>query len=149
LANRWLVEHRSSSEEISNLVAIVDRDLDDSATERLSPDWRLGICWNAVLHLAMLALAAEGYRPSRERSHERAVASLRYSVGLTQERVDLLDALRRRRNRSNYDRAGTVSRSEAREMFDLAVELRREVLEWLAANHPGLAPEPRRGSPSS
>ena len=53
------------------------RDLRDAAIQRLSADWRLGITYNAALQLAMIALAAEGYRPGRERAHERAILSLR------------------------------------------------------------------------
>jgi hypothetical protein len=74
LANRWLVQHESSREEVEDLLAVVDRDLTDAAIEGLSPDWRLGIVYNAALQLATLALAVEGYRPGRERAHERAKA---------------------------------------------------------------------------
>ncbi len=69
LANRWLVEHRGSPEEIADLLAVVDRDLEDAALDRLSSDWRLGISYNAALQLAILALAAEGYRTDRQRAH--------------------------------------------------------------------------------
>ena len=31
LANRWLVEHEPSREEIADLLAVVDRDLQDAA----------------------------------------------------------------------------------------------------------------------
>jgi hypothetical protein len=136
--NRWLVEHRPSPEETADLLAIVDRDLQDAAVDRLSADWRLGIAYNAALQLAILALAAEGYRPERERSHERAVRSLRYTVGLSQDAIDTLDAVRRKRHLSNYERAGTASYREAEEVYDLATDLRRIVMEWVGDNHPSL-----------
>lgn len=139
--HRWLTEHVSSLDEVAGLLAIVDRDLGDAATERLSPDWRLGISWNAILHLALLALATAGYRPARDRHHERAIASLHHTIGLTQQRVDLLDAIRRKRNASSYDRAGTVSASEAEEVYVLARTLRVEVLAWLGREHPELLPD--------
>ena len=76
LANRWIVRHEATVDEIRDLLAVVDRDLADAAVPRLSADWRLGIAYNAALQLATLALAAEGYRPARERGHERAILSL-------------------------------------------------------------------------
>jgi len=35
----------------------------------LDPDWRLNIAYNAALHSATAALAAEGYRATRESYH--------------------------------------------------------------------------------
>lgn len=138
LENHWLVEHQPSSEEISDLLAVVERDLQDAAVDRLSADWRLGIAYNAALQLALLALAAEGFRPERQRSHERAVQSLRYTVGLSQGSIDTLDAVRRKRHLSNYERSGTTSYREAEEVYELASGLRLDVLEWMQERHPDL-----------
>ena len=66
LTSRWLTEHQASPQEIADLLAVVDRDIEASAIEQLSPDWRLGIAYNATLQLATLALAAAGYRPERQ-----------------------------------------------------------------------------------
>jgi hypothetical protein len=138
LANRWLVEHAPSREEVEDFLSVVERDLRDASIENLSPDWRLGIAYNAALQLATLALAAEGYRPARERAHERAILSLRFTVCIEGPLVDTLDGVRRKRNISNYERAGTASASEAREMYKIATELRNRVLAWLRATHPEL-----------
>ena len=48
LANRWIVAHESTREEIADLFAVVDRDLADAAIPRLSADGRLGIAYNAA-----------------------------------------------------------------------------------------------------
>lgn len=138
--NRWLHEHETGETEIADLLSVIDRDLDDAAIDRLSADWRLGISYNAALQLANLALAAAGYRTTRERSHERAIQSLCFTVGVDQELIDLLDAVRRRGNISNYDRAGTTSASEAAEVYELAIKLRGIVLEWMQGVHPDLLP---------
>jgi hypothetical protein len=140
LANRWIVAHEPSPAETSDLLAVVDRDLTDAATPGLSPDWRLGITYNAALQLATLALAAAGYRPSRERAHERALLSLRDTVGTAVKTVDLLDAVRRKRNQANYERVGTTSAAEANELHQLVTVLRRDVIRWLKKNHRGLCP---------
>ena len=140
LASRWIVAHKSSVAETAELLAVVDRDLGDAAVRGLSPDWRLGISYNAALQLATLALAAAGYRPGRERAHERAILSLRYTVGIPAKTVDLLDAIRRKRNQINYERAGTTSAAEADELYEVIEDLRRDVVRWLKNNHPGLCP---------
>jgi hypothetical protein len=140
LANRWIVTHRPSREEIEELFAVVDRDLADAAIPRLSADWRLGITYNAALQLATLAMAAEGYRPGRERAHERAILSLRDTVGAVASTVDFLDAVRRKRNQASYEHAGSTSASEAEELYAVVTELRSEVIRWLRMKHPGLCP---------
>ena len=48
-ANGWLKDHRSSGEEIGNLLAIVERDLKDAAESIISADRRFGIAYNAAL----------------------------------------------------------------------------------------------------
>jgi hypothetical protein len=142
LANRWLVEHTTSPAEIADLMEVVRRDLEDAAIERLSPDWRMGIAYNAALQLATAALAASGYRVGRERSHERTILSLQYTVGFDQDSIDTLDAARRKRNASNYERAGTTSPSEAAEIHEIAVALQATVTSWLHQHYPHLLPKP-------
>lgn len=139
-ASRWIVAHEPSREEIADLFAVVDRDLKDAAVPRLSADWRLGISYNAALQLATLALAAEGYRPGRERAHERAILSLRDTVGIVGETVDVLDAVRRKRNQINYEHAGTTSDREAEEFYKAVTSLRAQVIRWLKHKHPELVP---------
>jgi hypothetical protein len=113
LENRWVTEHTPSREEVTDLLAVVDRDLEDAAITGLSADWRLGIAYNAALQLSILALAAEGYRAERQRMHERAIQSLRNTIGLDQSTIDALDVIRRKRHQSNYERAGTAPKSRA------------------------------------
>ena len=67
LANRWIVAHNASTAEVAALFAVVDRDLKDAVVPHLSADAKLGFAYAAALQLATIALAAEGYRPGRER----------------------------------------------------------------------------------
>lgn len=140
LANRWIVAHSPSVQEISDLFAVVDRDLTDAATPRLSDDWRLGITYNAALQLATIALVAEGYRAGRERHHERTILSLRETIGAERATVDLLDVVRRKRNQANYEVAGSTSAREAAELYRVVEELRSDVVRWLRKQHPTLCP---------
>jgi hypothetical protein len=61
--NGWLESHKSSREEIQNLLGIVERDLRDCRAQGVSSDWRFAIAYNAALQAATAALAAAGYRP--------------------------------------------------------------------------------------
>jgi hypothetical protein len=140
LGNRWIVVHEASPAEIADLFALVDRDLGDAGVPRLSPDWRLGITYNAALQLATLALAAAGFRPARERAHERAILSLRETAGANEATVNLLDSVRRKRNQNNYERAGTTSAAEASEFYEIATALRGQVVKWMRKHHKALLP---------
>jgi hypothetical protein len=50
--NGWLVAHKSSEQEIANLLGIVARDLKDSQAKDVSDDWRFAIAYNAALQAA-------------------------------------------------------------------------------------------------
>jgi len=39
--NGWLIAHRTSAREIADLVAVIERDLADSAAQNVSADWRM------------------------------------------------------------------------------------------------------------
>lgn len=138
LKSGWLVEHRPDRGEIGELLAIVDRDLTDARTERLSADWRLNIAYNAALQAATAALAAAGYRAARDAHHFRVIQSLRFTIGADAATVRQFDTFRKKRNMGGYERVGTVSDQEAGEMFVLAKRLRQEVTAWFQANHPEL-----------
>ena len=72
LENGWLLEQRTSAQEISDLLKAVERDLADARTPGLSADWKLNIAYNAALQAATAALAAAGYRASRDQHHAKA-----------------------------------------------------------------------------
>jgi hypothetical protein len=138
LARGWLQKHTPDRRETRDLMAIADRDITDAQVEGISADTRLSIAYNAALQLSVAALAASGYRPGREAHHYRALQSLRFTVGASADLVDQLDGFRRKRNISDYERAGGVSEYEAREMLVLARTLRGVMEEWLRSNHPEL-----------
>lgn len=139
LANGWLTEHETNAGEIRNLLALVDRDLHDARSPELSVDWRFNIAYNAALQLAVISLAAAGYRAVRSGPHHHlAIQSLAHTISLGEDTIRLLDRFRRKRNVAEYDSAGIISEQEASEMFDLAHALRQRILDWLRQIHPTL-----------
>lgn len=138
LQNGWLVQHATSASEISSLLAISDRDLKACQVKQLPADWRCAIAYNAALQAATAALAATGYRASRDNHHYRIIQSLAFTISPGTKFIDTLDGFRKKRNASNYDVAGSVSDKEADEILMLASKLRRDVEEWIRATQPEL-----------
>jgi len=117
---------------------MADRDLTQCQTPHLSPDWQLNIAYNAALQAATAALAAAGYRASREAHHYRVIQSLAYTVKADESLIAQLDKFRKKRNIGSYERAGAVSEQEVKEMVALAKDLTDEVITWLKKKHPEL-----------
>lgn len=138
LQNSWLVQHKTSAEEIANLMRISDRDLVACKAKELPADWKLAIAYNAALQAATAALAAAGYRVSRDNHHYRVIQSLELTIGARRKQVDTFDGFRKKRNVSSYDLSGTVSQKEADEMLKLAAEIRTEVEKWIRMTRPEL-----------
>ena len=140
--NGWLTAHRTSGNEIRDLLAVVERDLSDSDAEGLSADWRMNIAYNAALQAATAALAAAGYRGSRDQHHYRVIQSLRETLRIDVQTVNTFDAFRKKRNVTGYERIGLVSDADADAMRALAVRLRDDVVAWLEKNHSDLLKAP-------
>jgi len=136
--NSWLVAHEPSAGETAALLAIVERDLANATVAGLSLDWKLGIAYNAALQAATAALAATGHRAAREQHHYRTIQSLAFSIGWPAARIARFDRFRKKRNIGGYEAAGAVSVTEAREMHELAMALRDDVVSWLRKHHPRL-----------
>lgn len=138
LKNGWVVEHKSSLQEITDLLNASDRDLANCRATGLDSDWKLNIAYNAALYAATAALAAEGYRAAREAHHYRTIQSLAYTIGIDSKLITQLDYFRKKRNLGTYEIAGSVSDQEAGEILVLATKLRKEVENWVRNTHPEL-----------
>jgi hypothetical protein len=138
LQNSWLIRHTTSPEEITNLLALSDRDLVACQVKQLPADWRFTIAYNAGLQAATAALAAAGYRATRDNHHYRVIQSLEFTTAPGRTFIDTLDGFRKKRNVSSYDVAGSVSDKEADEMLKLATILRADVEKWIRATRPEL-----------
>jgi hypothetical protein len=138
LRSGWLTEHQASGQEMADLLRVIDRDTVQCQIAGLNPDWQLNIAYNAALQVAAAALAAAGYRASREAQHYRVIESLAHTMNVGAQRVAQLQSYRKKRNISDYERAGGVSQQEANEIVSLAKDLRNTLTAWLTASHPDL-----------
>ncbi len=138
--NAWLKPHKTSAEEIGNLLAIVERDLKDASEGGISADWSFGIAYNAALKLCTILLYAEGYKAERTLQHYRTIQALSLILG-AERRADAtyLDACRAKRNIVEYDYVGGVTENDAQELVDFVKEFKDEVEIWLENEHPELA----------
>lgn len=116
----------------------MDRDLRECHAKGLGADWSFAIAYNASLQAATAALAAAGYRASRDSHHYRVFQSLEYTINADPKLIRSLDAFRKKRSTSSYEMGGTISDKEAEEMANLAKVLRTEVERWIQVEHPEL-----------
>lgn len=137
-SNGWLKTEPASQQEIENLLAIADRDLEDGKGN-ISADWRFGIGYNAALKLCTVLLRAEGYRASHGLQHYRTIMALPLILGNSRrEDAEYLDSCRIKRNTVEYDFVGGATEGDADELLCFTRTLRNEVSDWLQNNHPEL-----------
>lgn len=80
-----------------------------------------------------------GYRPGREREHERTIDSLGFTITtIRADTIKLLHKIRKMRHTAKYDSVDMISDTEADAAMRLAVELGKRATTWLKANHPNL-----------
>jgi hypothetical protein len=101
----------------------------------------MNIVYNAALQAATAALAAAGYRASRDSHHYRVIQSLREKIGTDTSDLATFDAFRKKRNIAGYERVGLVSDADAETMRALAMRLRDDVIAWLKRHHSTLTIE--------
>lgn len=121
------------------MLAAARRNLDDARATGISLETRFDAAYKAIMQAALIALMANGFRPDTNRPghHMTVLQSLPKTIGLQNERMSVLDALRRKRNLSDY---------MGENIDDISVEactaegerLLREVEKWLKKSHPGL-----------
>jgi hypothetical protein len=136
LNNGWLRAHKTSKNEIENLMMIVERDLKD-AKEGISDDWRFGITYNAALKLCTVLLYAEGFKAERTLQHYRTIQALPLILGPERrDDANYLDTCRSKRNIVEYDYVGAVTENDVNELIEFTKELKNDVYDWLKRQHP-------------
>lgn len=112
---------------VKNSLDLAHRDV-DTATRMLKNednDWAFNIAYNSMLQSVRALMFHMGYRPSSKNSH---IAVVRFTeIVLMDDYSVLLDRIRRKRHRSVYDIAGTISNSEAQFVVEMALKLIQRV----------------------
>ena len=124
---------------IARLLAAAERNLADAQLAGLSAENRFDASYKAIMQCAMVALQANGYRTltSQPGHHQTALQTLPLTIGLPNERLIVLDALRKQRNLADYQ-GDSVPEQTAAECFGQAQQLLTDVKAWLAAHKPKL-----------
>jgi hypothetical protein len=132
----WLKPHKTSKEEIGNLLAIVERELKDAAISGLSADARFVMTYNAALKLCTILLSASGYRTGGNRAHYHTLEALPLILGQDlRSDADYLSSCLSKRNHAEYDYVDVVGESDVEELIQATKELKEKVLVWLKKEH--------------
>jgi uncharacterized protein (UPF0332 family) len=140
---KWISEnklsnHKTSKEEIQNLLKLVERDIQDANIDLLSNDRRFITAYNAAHQLATCVLYVSGHRtrPSKGGHHWISFAVLPDIMGESiSEYADYFDTCRVKRNISDYTSVDEISRGEAQELIKEVIGFRKIVRNWIGENH--------------
>lgn len=132
-------EVRPNRKQVADMLAAARTNLDNAQVSGLSAENRFDIAYKTIMQCALVALLAHGLRPlsSRVGHHRTAIESLAQTIGASSQQVELLNALRRQRNRVNYS-GSLVSDSTATECRQAAAQLLKQVTAWLRSNRKDL-----------
>jgi hypothetical protein len=91
-----LAEHVTAADQVDRMLASAGRSIDDARQESISLETRLDAAYRAVMQVSMVALWANGLRPSKSAPghHSTMIQSLTHSVGLDNDRMLVLDTFR-------------------------------------------------------
>jgi uncharacterized protein (UPF0332 family) len=104
--------------EIGQLLAIAERDLEQSRMLSLHLDTRYSVAYNAALQLATAFLHLHGVRIRKTRFHQHTFAELRTRLPENMRGfADYFDRVRRKRNIATYDQANVISAGEVTDLI--------------------------------
>lgn len=134
-----LSRHKTSKKEISNLLQLVKRDIKDARVKGLSNDRKFATAYNAVLQLGIILLYCNGYRTKGAGSHFTVFQAMKDILGKDYSEIsDYFDSCRSKRNITDYDYAGAVSKKETDELIKEAEQFQKFLLKYLQDNFPHL-----------
>lgn len=137
LNQQKVIKHKTSAEEINNLLELIKRDLKDARVKGLSSDRKFITAYNAALQSAVIILYCKGYKTKGVGHHFTVFQAMKEIMGPDyHELADYFDSCRIKRNKADYDYAGIASESEAQELIKEAEKILQEVLIWLKNNFP-------------
>ena len=137
LAQDRLKRHKTSKKEITNLLRLIRRDLKDARVKGLSLDRKFATVYNAILQAATVFLYCKRYKPKGAGHHFTVFQAMKEILGKDYyDLADYFDACRAKRNITDYDYAGTISKAEVHEIIREAEKFLDIVLDWLKRHYP-------------
>jgi len=136
----WLKESVPTLAEITQLFAVVDREISDASISGLSVDGQYMHAYDAALNLCTIALRSSGYAVMKGQGHhKKTIEALPHCLGKDYSEVaDFIEVASRQRGQAMYDRTGVVEQKDAADLLQTAIDLRAAVIQWLGREHPKL-----------
>jgi len=107
--------------EIAGLLGVARRDIRTAQTLTSADlDWAFIAAYNAVLQLSLAYMNSLGYRPRGEGHHYNTYRFMEIALPDETVMVKRLQKLRKKRNNTLYEQAGTVSEQEALDVIAFA-----------------------------
>jgi len=108
----------------------------DARAEIISDETRFDVAYKAIMQLALAAMMVSGFRPSTNEPghHQTMIQSLPHTLGLPNDAWVVLDALRRKRNVSDYQ-GDPIEPEAVSECIAQATALLATTRRWLAEQH--------------
>ena len=134
-----LQRHTATAQEVQRLLAAASRNLADSGVEGISDETRFDAAYKAIMQCAMVALMANGYRPSTTTPghHQTMIQSLGLTLGVGNEVWVVLDSLRKKRNLNDYS-GDLIEPAVVRSCVGHAQSLLTTTRRWLSEHRPEL-----------
>lgn len=129
--------HTPNAAEIQRLLAAAERNLADAKVSAVSEETRFDATYKAIMQAALIAMMVSGFRPATNEPghHQTLIQSLPLTCGLDKDAWVVLDALRRKRNLSDYT-GDPVDEGLRSECVVQAEALMKHLRKWLKQNHP-------------
>ncbi len=139
LAIQRLLAFSATREGVQRLLAAAVRNLADAQLAQLSAENRFDAAYKCIMQCAMLGLWARGYRTSTSQPghHQTALQALPLTMGLPNDIIIVLDALRKQRNLNDYE-GDPISDAVVRECLTQAEALLVHTRDFLQAQFPDL-----------
>ena len=124
---------------IRRLLEAAERNIKDAKLDALSNENRFDVAYKAIMQLANVSLQASGYRTltSKPGHHQMMIQSLPKTIGLDNDEMIVLDALRKQRHGTDYS-GDLVAEALVKECIAHAEQLYGLVQVWLQRNHQAL-----------
>jgi uncharacterized protein (UPF0332 family) len=122
LNNNLIKAGKFSAKQVEECFGISRRDLDTAKKiQGENDDWAYNIAYNAMLQAARGLMFSKGYRPAGEAQHVTVIKFLEITLDKSyKEKLEIMDMMRRKRNKNIYDMAGIVSEIEVEEAVKTA-----------------------------